>query len=246
MIIQRYGEERYRSIIVLGVPIERRWNRECQVRKEEPDMRIADLRDTPVLSVASGTKLGAVHDFLLDDTYLQIAALVIGGGGLFGGHKQAVAYSSIHGIGPDAVMVNGLDAVQEMGEASPLGKAHPFDAIRQQVMSESGVSLGRVVETDFEPQTGAMSSLSFSALDGPGPEGSDVCDVERADIVSMTKTMVIVRHSVVGQTDEDLALEPQDRGELVGRGPGGGADRDVTAGEPGATDFQPATTVART
>jgi len=196
--------------------------------------------------VASGTKLGAVHDFLLDDSYLQIAALVIGGGGLFGGHKQAVAYSSIHGIGPDAVMVNGMDAVQEMGDSSPLGKAHPFDAIRQQVMSESGVSLGRVVETDFEPQTGAMTSLSFSALDGAGPEGSDLCDVPRADIVSMTEKMVIVRHSVVEQTDDELALEPQDRGQLMGGEAASAADRGAAAGEPAATGFQPATTVART
>jgi uncharacterized protein YrrD len=209
-------------------------------------MRIADLRGTPVVSVASGTKLGAVHDFLLDDTYLQIAALAIGGGGLFGGHKQAVAYSSIHGIGPDAVMVNGLDAVQDRGNGSPLGKAHPFDEIRQQVMSESGVNLGRVVETDFEPQTGAMTSLSFSALDGAGPEGADVCDVDRADIVSMTEKMVIVRHSVVEQTDEDLALEPEDRGELVGREGVGAQNSDATVSGTVAAGFQPATVVART
>src|ERR1700688_2776814 len=111
-------------------------------------MRIEELRDRPVMSVASGAKIGAVHDVLVDDSYLQIAALVIGGGGLFGGHKQAVAYSAIHGIGPDAVMVSGPDAVQEVGDASPLGAAHAFDGIQQQVMSESGVNLGHVVEME--------------------------------------------------------------------------------------------------
>jgi len=196
-------------------------------------MRIEELRDRPVMSVASATTLGAVHDFLLDDSYLQIAALVIGGGGLFGGHKQAVAYSAIRGIGPDAVMVNGQDAVQEIGDSSPLGKAHAFRSIRQQVMSEGGVNLGRVVETDFEPQTGAVTSLCFATQGGATPEAGDVCDVARADIVSMTETMVIVRQSVVERTDGQLALEPTpDRGQVLGSQPAEGSD--ARAGEPDA------------
>jgi uncharacterized protein YrrD len=180
-------------------------------------MRMEELKERPVMSVASGTKLGAVHDFLLDDSYLQIAAIVIGGGGLFGGHKQVIAYSSIHGIGPDAVMVNGLDAVQELGDGSPLGTAHPFDASRQQVMSETGVNLGRVVEADFEPQTGALTSICFATHGVATPEEGSVCDVARADIVSMSETMVIVRQSVVEQTAEELPALPLDRGQLVGQ-----------------------------
>jgi len=194
-----------------------------------------ELKDRPVMSIASGTKLGSVHDVLLDDSYVQITALVIGGGGLFGGHKQAVAYSAIHGIGPDAVMMSGEDAVQEMGSAGPFRTAHAFGTLQQQVMSESGVNLGRVVGMDFEPQTGAVTGLSFSAPDGVGPDESDLCHVARADIVSMTEKMVIVRHSVVQQTDEELAVEPaEDRGQLMVQEP------------EGAPGFAPATTTART
>lgn len=179
-------------------------------------MRIEELKEKPVVSIASGTKLGAVHDFLLDDSYLQIAAVVIGRGGLFGGHKQAVAYSSIHGIGPDAVMVNGLSAVQEVGDSGPLGNVHPMDAMEQQVMSESGVDLGRVLEMEFEPQTGAMISLCFAAHRGAGSEDGNVCDVSRDDIVSMTEHMVIVRQSVVELTEDapQAATEP-DRGQVM-------------------------------
>lgn len=231
------------------------------MKDEGPDMRIAELKDKPVMSIASGTKLGSVHDFLLDDSYLQIAALVIGGGGLLGGHKQAVAYSAIHGIGPDAVMVSGQDAVQEVGDASPWGTAHAFDAIQQQVMSESGVNLGRVVATEFEPQTGAMTGLCFAAHEGVGPEGSDVCDVSRADIVSMTEKMVIVRHSVVEQTAGEIPPAPAldrgqlmgreaafalDRGQLMGREAALASDRDANISESVAAGFQPATTIART
>jgi uncharacterized protein YrrD len=182
------------------------------------------------MSVASATTLGAVHDFLLDDSYLQIAGLVIGGGGLFGGHKQAVAYSAIRGIGPDAVMVNGQDAVQEVDDSSPLGKAHPLKSIRQQVMSEGGVSLGQVVEIEFEPQTGAVASVCFATQEGATAEAGDVCDVTRADIVSMTEKMVIVRQSVVEETDEGLApvLAP-DRGQLLGPEPANGPEAQVVS-----------------
>src|ERR1700730_2785667 len=100
-------------------------------------MRIEELKDRPIVSIGAGTKLGSVHDLLLDDSYLQIAAVGIGGGGLFGGHKQAIAYSSIHGIGPDAVMVSGQDAIQEVGDSGPLGSTHPMDDMQQEVMSES-------------------------------------------------------------------------------------------------------------
>jgi len=204
-------------------------------------MRIEELKDKPVMSIDSGTNLGSVQDFLLDDSYLQIVALVIGGGGLFGGHKQAVAYSAIHGIGPDAVMVSGPDAVQEVEDAGPLGKAHTMDAMQQQVLSESGVDLGRVVGVEFEPQTGALTSLSFAARENTTAEEGTVSDVARADIVSMTEKMVIVRHSVVDQTAEEIAPVPaQDRGQVMGQEPDGAPDGDAKAG------FQPATTTERT
>jgi uncharacterized protein YrrD len=213
------------------------------MRDEEPDMRIEELKDRPVMSIASGTKLGSVKDLLLDDSYLQIAALVIGGGGVFGGHKQAIAYSSIHGIGPDAVMVSGPDDVQEVGDGSPLGTAHAFDAIRQEVMSESGVNLGRVVEMEFEPQTGAMTSLCFATQVDTESGVVDVCDVARADIVSMTEKMVIVRHSVVKQTAEELPPAPaQDRGQVMGQEQEGTPELDANARESSAAWVETART----
>jgi sporulation protein YlmC with PRC-barrel domain len=216
------------------------------MRDEGPGMRLDEFKDKPVMSIASGTKLGTVHDFLLDDSYLQIAALVVGGGGLFGGHKQAVAYSAVRGIGPDAVMVSGPDAVQEVEDTSPLGKAHAFDALQQQVMSESGVNLGRVVEMEFDPQTGSMTSLCFMPQGDTGPEEGEVCDVDRADIVSMTEKMVIVRHSVVQQTDQEPAPAPvQDRGQVVGQEPERTSVLAATAGEPSTAGGEPATAVAR-
>jgi uncharacterized protein YrrD len=209
-------------------------------------MRMEELKGKPVMSVSSGTKLGSVHDFLLDDSYLQIAALVIGGGGLLGGHKQAVAYSAIHGIGPDAVMVNGLDAVQEVGGSGPLGPTHVLDEAQTQVMSESGMILGRVLELEFEPQTGSVTGLCFAVRGGKGPEASRTHAVAREDIISMTATIAIVRHSVVEQSAD--AREParaQDLGQVVRHEPDSTAELDDGACRSGEEHSAPVSMVAR-
>ncbi|HTE85808.1 MAG TPA: PRC-barrel domain-containing protein [Dehalococcoidia bacterium] len=211
-------------------------------------MRMEELKGKPVLTIATGAKLGSVHELLLDDTYLQIAAVGIGGGGLFGGHKQAIAYGSIHGIGPDAVMVGSQDDLQEIGGGGPFGSTHPLDEMQQEVMSESGVNLGRVVEMEFEPQTGAVSSLWFATRGDAAPEEGDVCDVDRQDIVSMTEKMVIVRHSVVEQTDQELPQAPtQDRGLLTVQEQEGAPDleanvKEANDRESGSAGAEPATT----
>jgi uncharacterized protein YrrD len=196
-------------------------------------MRMEELKGKPVISVASGTKLGSVHDFLLDDSYLQVAALVIGGGGLLGGHKQAVAYSAIHGIGPDAVMVNGLDAVQEVGGSGPLGPTHLLDEAQTQVMSESGVILGRVLEMQFEPQTGAITGLCFAVRGAAGSEGSGAHAVDRQDIISMTARMAIVRHTVVEDSADEQPSETPNHGQMVSHEQGSTAEVDANDCESG-------------
>lgn len=80
-------------------------------------MWMEGFKDRPVMSIAEGTKLGAVHDLLLDDSYLQVAGLVVRGGGLLGGRRQAVVYGMVRGIGPDAVMVSGRDAFRKVSDS---------------------------------------------------------------------------------------------------------------------------------
>jgi uncharacterized protein YrrD len=214
---------------------------------EEVNMRMEELKDKPVMSIDTATKLGAVQDLLLDDSYLQIAAVEIGGRGLFGGHKQAVAYSAIRGIGPDAVMVSGQDAVQEVGNSDRLGPTHALNEMQQQVLSESGVDLGRIVDLGFEPQTGAITGLGF-AMRGTGEsESGDIYDVAREDIISITEKMVIVRHSVVEQiADESVPAQVQGVGQVVRHEGVSPPDGEPNGSESAAAGFQPATTITQT
>lgn len=181
-------------------------------------MRWDEIKDTPVMSIAEGTKLGSVHDLLLDETYLQIAALVIGGGGLLGGQRRAVAYSDVRGIGRDAVMVSGQDAVHEVRDTAALGVTHRLGELRQDVMSESGVRLGQVADVEFDPPTGAVTALRFIREGATAPDGMDASIVSRAQIVQLTAKMAVVQHAVLehGADETDAARAPV-LGQVVGQ-----------------------------
>jgi sporulation protein YlmC with PRC-barrel domain len=106
-------------------------------------------------------------------------------------------------------------------------------------MSESGVDLGRVVDIEFEPQTGALSSLCFTPHGDTATGEDELYDVARDDIVSITEKMVIVRHSVVARMDQELPSEAvSDRGQLMGQEPAN--SRETAADESAAPGLVPA------
>jgi sporulation protein YlmC with PRC-barrel domain len=160
------------------------------------NMLFEELKDKPVVSVAEGTELGKVHDLLLDGSYLQIAALVIGGGGLFGGHKQAIAYEAVRGIGPDAIMVRDREAVEEVRDDSAFAPLPGLGDLHQEIMSESGIRLGRVEDAEFDPQTGRLTQLRLVPVEGGKGQHDDAFAIGRDDIVSVSAKLAVVRHSV--------------------------------------------------
>lgn len=189
-------------------------------------MWMQEFKDKPVIGIAEGAKVGSVHDLLLDSSGLQVAGFLVGGGGLLGGKRQAVTYDAVRGIGPDAVMVEGRDAVREIGDEGPLGEAQRQGDLHQEVMTESGVHLGTVDDLEFDPKTGAVTALLLD------PKGNWTTDdgsgfiVERNDIVNLTPKMAIVRHEVM--TGGRGATEPAGSIGHVVRG----TERDMPTSEP--------------
>ncbi len=165
------------------------------MRRGTVDMRLEALKDKPVVSIKEGAELGKVHDFLLAEDYMGIAAVVVGGGGFFGGNKQAVAYRAIRSIGPDAVMVEGGDAVEEVSNDTPFAALPSLGDLHQEVMSEQGVRLGRVQDAEFDPQSGALTHLWFVAHDSRIGQRQDLYEVARDDILSLNAKMAVVRQS---------------------------------------------------
>jgi sporulation protein YlmC with PRC-barrel domain len=169
--------------------------RSRRVSRRTKGMRFEALKDKPVVSIAEGTELGKVRDFLLTESYLQIAAVVIGGGGLFGGNRQAVAYRAIRSVGPDAVMVQGREAVEEVDGDSSFASLPSLGDLRQDVMSEQGTHLGRVQDAEFDQQTGALTHLWFVSHGPRIGQREDVYEVARDDILSLSAKMAVVRQN---------------------------------------------------
>lgn len=170
-------------------------------------MQIAEIKDRPVIGIREGEKLGTVQDALLDASLLQVAALVVGGGGLFGGPKQAVEYSAVHGIGPDAVMVSGADAVQEVNDTGPLSALPRASGMDQEVMSESGVRIGHLRSVHFDPQSGMVTSLTLEPEKHGALATRGAFDISRSEVISVTDKLLVVRHSVLEQAGEPPVAE---------------------------------------
>jgi uncharacterized protein YrrD len=181
-----------------------------------------ELKDKPVISIAEGTKVGSVHDLLLDESCTQVVALIVGGGGLLGGHKQAVMYSAVRGMGPDAVMVEGRDAVQDLSDDGPLAASLHWSDVHQEMMTEGGVHLGRVGELEFDPQSGAVTALELEPKGDWSSHDGGTIAIERADIVNLTPKMAIVRHDVIDRAAPEQHAPSQEVGQVVRRSRGDG------------------------
>jgi uncharacterized protein YrrD len=183
----------------------------------ENNMWTDELKDKPVVSIAEGTKVGSVHDVYLDESCTQVVALLVSGGGLLGGHKQAVMYSAVRGMGPDAVMVEGRDSVQDVSDDGPLGAALHWSDLHQEMMTEGGVHLGRVGELEFDPQSGSVTALELDPKGDWAAKDGGTIAIERADIVNLTPKLAIVRHDVIDRAAPEEHRPSREVGQVVRR-----------------------------
>lgn len=77
--------------------------------------RAKDVMGKPIVSAATGEKLGVVADLLLDDTGHQLEGLVVQRGGTFNKTEDILPVASVQSIGPDVVVSRSNDLV-EAGE----------------------------------------------------------------------------------------------------------------------------------
>ena len=115
-------------------------------------MHLSELRGRRVVSRTSAETLGAVEDLVLAPNPWAVGALVIGKGR----KAQAVSWSQIVGLGPDAVVVAGDDAAAERPDIpSPIGRL---------ALSELGNAAGAVTDVEFDESSGALIGLATDTV----------------------------------------------------------------------------------
>ncbi|MCF6525222.1 PRC-barrel domain-containing protein [Streptomyces sp. JJ36] len=120
-------------------------------------MRLHDMTGRTVMGVTDATTLGAVTGFLVDPEEPRVAGLRLRKPG---GGSTLLAWSAVRAVGADAVMADpdeaGRTARQELGPLA--GKRYEITGKR--VLSERGEELGAVEDAEFDPESGALVSVS--------------------------------------------------------------------------------------
>jgi sporulation protein YlmC with PRC-barrel domain len=135
----------------------------------EGPMKLSMLTGMPVVSVADGTKLGAIRDVFLDMAELCVAALLLSGER----GEALVPFAAIRGIGGDAVSV----AAATHGatwRVPPEGWYSLRELTHLKVVNSAGTYLGEVREVDFDPRDGRVGELVARRGGLLGLGGSDV------------------------------------------------------------------------
>lgn len=111
-------------------------------------MKLSELRGRKVVSRSSAEQLGEVSDLTVDLATSHVRALSLGKGR----KAREVAWSDLHSVGPDAVIVEGDDRVVDATDAaSPIGRL---------TLSDSGNALGDLSDVTFDEESGKISSVT--------------------------------------------------------------------------------------
>jgi sporulation protein YlmC with PRC-barrel domain len=113
-------------------------------------------------------KIGEIQEIILDPGAARVAGLAVsGGGGFIGTPKQVlVPASSVHAVGPDAVMVH-RPVVEEA--PSYLGALpRVSDLAGRRLVSDAGRLVGSVCDVLFDSHDGRLIGYEFRPPNAPG------------------------------------------------------------------------------
>jgi sporulation protein YlmC with PRC-barrel domain len=132
-------------------------------------LRAADIKRRPVVDLDVAEKIGEIQEMILDPGTARVAGLAVsGGGGFIGTPKQLlIPSSSVHAIGPDAVMVRRPPASEEVpAYLSALPRVS--DLAGRRLVSDAGRLVGSVCDVFFDSQDGRLIGYEFRPPNGSG------------------------------------------------------------------------------
>ena len=137
----------------------------------------------PVVTLA-GEAVAQVKDVLFDRAG-GIAGFTLAGRGLFAGpRREWLPWGSVHGFGPDAVMVADVGALVREGRPAIDG-----DVIGDEVLTRSGQVVGTV--------TDAVLRVEGAVLDLVGYEVTSAADDGQARLIPLPDTMAVTAGRLV-------------------------------------------------
>jgi sporulation protein YlmC with PRC-barrel domain len=121
-------------------------------------MRFSDATGRQIVSTSTAETVGQVDEFVVDPRSRAVVAITVKKS--HGG--DTLPWANITAFGVDAVTVPGADGLLAPGRglSALIGKDHRLPGKR--VLSTAGDELGKVTDVDFDPATGAITTLILS------------------------------------------------------------------------------------
>ncbi len=165
-------------------------------------LRATSLIGRPVVTLAGESPL-EIRDIIFDRTAGDILGFTLRKHGFLGSPvKEQLAWSDVHGLGPDAVMVGADDVFSEETSLAESGG----DVLGDRVMTEGGTDLGEVVEVIISSGRSA-DVVGFEiepAEDLQDGDGHNVF-IPLPDTVSLSGDNVIVPDTATAYIRDDLS-----------------------------------------
>ncbi|WP_055489292.1 PRC-barrel domain-containing protein [Streptomyces sp. TP-A0356] len=119
----------------------------------------SQARGLPVVTLGEAREIGVLSSLALDAAAGRITHVLVAGRGR---GKTAVAWTALHAVGPDAVLVES-DVLPDPG---PPGPHH--EALGSRVLSEDGDDRGAVQDILFDASTGRIEKVVTTLGEVPG------------------------------------------------------------------------------
>jgi sporulation protein YlmC with PRC-barrel domain len=126
-------------------------------------MLFSDALRLHVVDTATAITIGRVDDIVVDPHSRTIAALRVDGRG-----ADVLHWPDITGFGADAVTVASATAVGDPTESTAGLLDRDYQIVGKRLLTDSGEELGRVLDVEFDPDSGSVTGLlsTVGRIDG--------------------------------------------------------------------------------
>lgn len=175
-------------------------------------MRTSEVTKRPVVTLA-GEDVAQVKDVVYSAGGGAVGGFTLAGRGLFAGPlKQALSWSSVMALGPDAVMIRDEAALEPTAGVLDLSAGtggSGGDVLGSQVLTDTGIDLGRVVDVILEVSDQGASQCDVvgyevEASEALGSKGTRVF-IPLPDTLAASGEHLLVPASAKDFVADDLA-----------------------------------------
>ncbi|MGH3854869.1 MAG: PRC-barrel domain-containing protein [Pseudonocardiaceae bacterium] len=121
-------------------------------------MLFSQARKHDVVNTATANRVARVDGFVVLPRPARVALLRLGK--VHGGAGTLLAWEDLQGFGPDAATVASDAVIRPARDAlEQRAEDNDLEIIGKRVLTERGMELSPVTDVDFDPETGAVTSL---------------------------------------------------------------------------------------